>query len=58
MEKKKMEIESFPYLKIDINKKRTLERQLSKLYDRRSKGAQIKSREKWINEEEKTRISF
>lgn len=44
MDKKIVEIESFPYLKIDINKKRTLESHLSKLYDRRAKGAEIKSR--------------
>lgn len=53
-----IEIESLPYLEINLNKKRTLERQLSDLYDRRAKGAQIRSRAKWINEGEKNTKFF
>ena len=58
IEKEIIEIESLPYLEINMNKKRTLERQLSDLYDRRAKGAQIRSRAKWINEGEKNTKFF
>lgn len=53
-----IEIESLPYLEINMNKKQTLERQLSDVYDRRAKGAQIRSRAKWTNEGEKNTKFF
>lgn len=53
IEKKIIEVESSLYLEIYMNEKRTLERHLSELYNRRAKGAQIRSRAKWIHEGEK-----
>ena len=42
----------------DMNRKRELEDRLSELYDKKCKGAQIRSRSKWINEGEKNTSYF
>ena len=42
----------------DMNRKRELEDRLSELYDQKCKGAQIRSRSKWINEGEKNTSYF
>ena len=36
--------------RISINRKRDLEYQLSNLHDKKTKGAQIRSRAKWVQE--------
>ena len=41
-----------------MNKKRELETKLDVIYDNKSKGAQIRSKSKWINEGEKTQNIF
>ena len=41
-----------------MNKKRDLETQLNELYDKKAKGAQIRSRAKWIDEGEKNTKYF
>lgn len=51
-------IESLPYNEIDMIRKRNLETQLNEFYDKKSKGAQIRSRAKWINEGEKNTKYF
>ena len=42
----------------DMNRKRQLELQLSLIYDDKCKGDQIRSREKWIKEDEKSTKYF
>lgn len=49
-------IESQHYLNINMTRKKDLENQLDKLYENKSKGAQIRSRDKWIDEGEKNHI--
>ena len=51
-------MESLPYHLINMNKKRDLENHLNNLYDKKSKGAQIRSRAKWVNEGEKNTKYF
>ena len=51
-------IEEADSLTFDVNRKRQLERQLSLLYDEKCKGAQVRSRAKWIKEGEKSTKYF
>ena len=46
-------MESLLYHLIDMNKKHDLENHLNNLYDKKSKGAHIRSRANWVNEGEK-----
>ena len=41
-----------------MNEKKTLENELSQLYDKKSKGAEIRSRVKWIEEGERNTSYF
>ena len=52
------EIENLPHTLIDMNRKRDLESHLNNFYDEKARGAQIRSRAKWISEDEKTQNSF
>ena len=47
------EIENLPITLIDMNIKRDLESRLNNFYDETARGAQIRSRAKWISEDEK-----
>ena len=47
-----------PHYLINMNRKRDLESQLSNLYDKKTKGAQIRSRAKWVQEGEKNKNFF
>ena len=58
IEKEINEIESLPHHQIDMNKKRDLESQLNDLYNKKAKGAQIRSRAKWVDEGEKNTKYF
>ena len=51
-------IEESDSLTFDMNRKRQLELQLSMLYDEKCKGAQVRSRAKWIKEGEKSTKYF
>ena len=53
IEKEIAEIENMPHYLINMNRKRYLESQLSNLYDIKTKGTQIRSRAKWVQEGEK-----
>lgn len=53
MEKKIDEIETLPSEKINMKEKRDLESELVKLQNEIAKGAQMRSKERWINEGEK-----
>lgn len=53
LEKKIDEIETLPSEKINMKEKRDLESELDKLQNEIAKGAQIRSKERWINEGEK-----
>ena len=53
MNGKLQDIEDKPANEINMNEKKTLENELSQLYDKKSKGAQIRSRVKWIEEGER-----
>lgn len=53
MEKKIDEIETLPSEMINMKEKRDLESELDKLQNEIAKGAQIISKERWINEGEK-----
>ena len=48
------EIENLSHALIDMNRKRDLESRLNNFYDETARGAQIRSRAKWISESEKT----
>ena len=47
-----------PHYLINMNRKRDLESQLSNLHDKKTKGAQIRSRAKWVQEGEKNSKFF
>ena len=51
-------IENSHYTQINMIKKKDLEDELDKLYEYKSKGAQIRSRAKWIDEGEKNTSYF
>lgn len=52
------EIESSDYAQINVKKKRELETKLDGLYKYKAKGAQIRSRAKWIDEGERNTSYF
>lgn len=57
-EKKIDEIETLPSEKINMKEKHDLESELDKLQNEIAKGAQIRSKERWINEGKKTKQAF
>ena len=46
------EIENLPHTLMDMNRKRDLESRLNNFYGETARGAQIRSRAKWISENE------
>ena len=52
------EIENLPITLIDMNIKRDFESRLNNFYDEIARGAQIRSRAKWISEDEKKPQNF
>jgi exonuclease III len=58
IEKDIARIENLPYTLIDMNKKRELENRLSNIYDEKARGAQIRSRAKWVSDGEKNTKYF
>ena len=58
LEKEIEDINDSPSECFNMNRKRELEDRLSTLYDQKCKGAQVRSRSKWINEGEKNTKYF
>lgn len=58
LEKQIQDIEDKPANEINMKEKRTLENELTHLYDKKSRGAQIRSRVKWIEEGERNTSYF
>lgn len=52
------DIENLPSGDIDMNEKRKLEKELDYMYNEIAKGAQIRSKAKWINEGERNTFFF
>ena len=52
------QIENQHHLKINMIYKKELENELDKLYENKAKGAQVRSRAKWLDEGEKKFIVF
>ena len=52
------EIENLPHILIDMSRKRDLESRLNNFYGETARGAQIRSRAKWISEDEKKTTKF
>ena len=50
--------ENLPSSEINMNEKRKLEQELDSIYDNISKGAQIRSKAKWIREGERNTSFF
>ena len=48
IENKIKQIEEMPYNEINYTKKQSLEKELNEIYERKSKGAYIRSRANWI----------